>query len=133
MLKAETSLTRQLWKELGGTLFEEFPLGAIRGRTNAPRWADGLIDKNGPKEISKLFPKTLAELEVIVVHAWSRPLGMFLIGQTLSSVKLIDKFHKPKSIEGYILCTKDDGVLRALMRDEYPFIKIKVFETPVSH
>src|SRR5262245_45491211 len=111
MLKPETSLTRLLWKELGGTLYEEFPLGAIRGRTNAPRWADGLIDRNGQAEISKLFPKSLVDKEVTVIHTWTRPLSMFLIGQVHISVKLIDKFHKPKSIEGYVLCTKDDNIL----------------------
>lgn len=128
MVKLETALTRLLWREVGGTLYEDFPL-AIRGRNNAnaPRTLHGLIDKGGPLEISDRFPGTMIKKDLVVILAKSKGAGVFSTVEALSAIKLVDRHHQPRSIEGYIVCLQEDEVLRAIINAEYPFLHMKVY------
>ena len=130
MTKLETALTRLLWRELGGTLYEDFPL-AIRGRSNlnAPRNLHGLIDKGGRFEISTRYPGSMVKKDLVVVLAKSKNVGVFSTVEALSAIKLVDRHHLPRSIEGYIVCLQEDEVLRAIINAEYPFLHLKVYDS----
>lgn len=126
--RVETALTRLIWKEIGGTLYEDFPL-AIRGRSHggAPRTVHGLIDKGGPREISDRIHGNMAKKHLALVLAHSGPVGVFSTVEALAAVKLVDSHHLPRSVEGYIVCLKEDEVLRAVINAEYPFLHLKVY------
>lgn len=128
MVKMETALTRLLWRELGGTLYEDFPL-LVRGRSNAnaPRNLHGLIDKGGPFEIRKRFSGSMAKKDVVAIIAKSKGAGVFTTVEALSAVRLVDRQHQPHSIEGYIVCLEEDEMLRAVLQTEYPFLRMKVY------
>jgi hypothetical protein len=128
MAKLETALTHLLWSELKGTLYEEFPL-AIRGTKDqgAPRMIHGLIEKGGAFEKGDVLRGSMAKKDLIVILAKSKTAGVFSTVEALSAVKLIDRHHQPNSIEGYIVCTQEDGVLRAILNAEYPFLHMKVY------
>ena len=125
MEKLETLLTRMLWKELGGTLWEDYPL-TRRPRSNAPATV-GLIDKGGEPEIGKYFPRTLSGKDIAVVLARPNNPGLFTAGEALAAVKLLDNQYEPKTIEGYIVSVQEDNVLSDLLLGEYPFLKLKVY------
>jgi hypothetical protein len=127
MEKLESLLTRLLWREIGGTLYEDFPL-TNRGKINAPAVINGLIDVKGKNEIGKYSPRSLNKKTVAVVLAKPKGAGMFSVGEILSAVKLLDNRHELKSIEGYIVSVKEDEVLRSLLMGDYPFLKLKVYE-----
>lgn len=128
MGKLEAALTHLIWREVGGTLYEDFPL-AIRGTKDqgAPRLVNGLIDKGGPFEKGDPLRGKVGEKDLVVILAKSKTAGVFSTVEALSAVKLIDRHHQPRSVEGYIVCTEEDGVLRAVINAEYPFLHMKVY------
>jgi hypothetical protein len=109
-------------------LYEDFPL-AIRGTKDqsAPRMVHGLIEKGGPFEKGISLRGNMAKKDLIVILAKSKTAGVFSTVEALSAVKLIDRHHQPRSVEGYIVCTQEDGVLRAVLNSEYPFLHMKVY------
>ena len=124
----ERPLTRQFWKKHGGTLIEEFP--AVRkGQNHECRKIDGVIvygegcqlieeedalvvngkrirDQRG-KQACRV---SIKGRRIVVIQTKAKPISMSLLGQTLFSGHLMEKFE-PKSIALVALCTKGDAVL----------------------
>jgi hypothetical protein len=113
MSKLETPMTRALWKEIGGTLVEEFQ-AVERGANQARRLLDAVIILDGPSEIRHWRDVFLENKDIVKVQTKAERLGMYLMGQTLFSLELIKEF-KPRSAKSIALCNRDDGRLRPLL------------------
>ena len=124
MSKRETPLTRRYWKEVGGTLVEEFVM-VPRGKNNGIRLIDAIIIPSGETKIAKQSEVSIDGKDIIAVQTKSTRLGMYLMGQTLFSEQLLRKYHNPKSILSVALCTKDDEVLRPML-EKYPNMKVVI-------
>lgn len=124
MSKHETPLTRRYWKEVGGTLIEEF---CAVGRTpkQGQRLLDGLIILDGPTEISKVRNVDITDKDVIVVQTKASRLGMYLLGQALFSRHLIQELG-PRNVKTVAVCTKGDAALEPLAK-KYD-VKVVVYE-----
>lgn len=115
------------WETTGGTLVEEFQL--VSGDLECgPRRADAVIvlGANRVRLPTGERAVSLAGKDVIVVQAKASRLGMYLMGQGIFSAELLKRFG-PKSIRSVILCTKDDAVLRPLLKP-YSNVEVVVLE-----
>ena len=127
MSKRETPMIRRYWKQVGGTLVEEFPV--VKGtRACGRRVVDAIILPNRKRQISHWRDISLEGEEVILVQAKFHRLGMYLMGQTFFSAQLIRKF-RPASVVSVALCTKDDSILRPLI-EKYRGMKVVVLRKP---
>ena len=123
MSKHETPMIRRFWKQVGGTLIEEFR--AVRGTaTCGKRFLDAVILLNKETCIAPWRGVSLKGEDVIVVQAKAMRLGMYLMGQTFFSAELIKRFG-PASVRSVALCTQDDSVLRPLL-EQYPGMEVVV-------
>ena len=114
MSKHETPLTRRYWKEVGGTLIEEF--AAIpRGDDHAQRLIDGIIILNEPTRIAKKPDVDLKGKDIIVIQTKAHRLGMYLMGQAIFSLEIM-KRYKPRSIKSVAICTKGDSEMESLLQ-----------------
>ena len=112
MSKLETPLTRRYWREIGGTLIEEFP--AVRsGPNQGRRLIDGVVILNGPHLIANLGEAAIENREIVVIQTKAYRLGMYLLGQALFSRHLMMAF-RPRSVNTVAICTKGDAVLEPL-------------------
>jgi len=123
MSKHETPMTRWYWKQVGGTLIEEFEV-VKRTAENSRRVLDGVIIKNGEFGIMDQKEVSIEGKNIIVVQTKAQRLGMYLMGQTFFSAQLIEKF-KPRSVKSVALCSHDDAVLRPLL-EKYPGMEVVV-------
>ena len=129
MSKHETPMTRWYWKQVGGTLVEEFV--AVNGRADrGKRVLDGIIIPSGEFRIAKQHEVSIEGKEVVVVQTKAHRLGMCLLGQALFSAQLIQRFH-PRSVLSIALCSKDDVVLRSLF-EQYPGMKVVVYPSEAT-
>lgn len=116
MSKRETPMILRYWKQVGGTLIEEFP--AVRASaTCGPRRIDAVILPRRERRRVPLGERSKVSLEgedVIVVQAKASRLGMYLMGQAVFSPALLKHF-KPASVRSVLLCTQDDSELRPLL------------------
>jgi hypothetical protein len=112
MSKLETPMTRWYWRQVGGTLVEEF-CAVGRSQDCSNRLIDGVIIKGGEHRIAKKSEVNLAGKDIVVVQAKAKRLGMYLMGQALFSAELMKKFN-PHSVESIALVGEDDAVLRPL-------------------
>ena len=126
MSKLETPLIRRYWKEIGGTLIEEFP-AVRRTKSSGQRLLDAVILPDGETRIASWREVIIEGEDIIVVQAKVHRLGMYLLGQTLFSAELMKRF-KPASIRSVALCIKDDAVLRPLL-EQYPGMEVVVMTT----
>ena len=55
--------------------------------------------------------------EIIVVQVKASRLGMYLMGQTLFSMRLMEKFN-PSKITSVALCRYDDSIMRPLLEKD---------------
>ena len=114
MSKHETPMLLEYWKQTGGILIEEF-LVVKRTSTNSQRLIDGVIIRGEETRMGNLDDQELINgREIIVVQVKACRLGMYLMGQTLFSMRLMEKFN-PSIITSVALCTKDDSILRPLL------------------
>lgn len=125
MSERETPMTRWYWRRVGGTLIEEFP--AVRHNTadHGRRLIDGVILPNGNNEIADWRDISLENKDIIVVQAKRGRLGMYLMGQTLFSAKLMERFN-PKSIKSVALCERYDSVLGPML-ERYPHMEVALY------
>ena len=126
MSKLETPLIHKYWKQVGGTLVEEF-LVVEGSKDNGRRVIDAIIIPNAENKILKWNEVSLKGKDIISVQAKKSRLGMSLMGQAFFSERLLRKFE-PKSVISVALCTKDDKILRPLL-EQYPNMKIVVIST----
>jgi hypothetical protein len=109
----EKPMIRWYWSQVGGTLIEEFL--AVKGSTtNARRLIDGVIVRGGEHRIATTPEVSLAGQDLIVVQAKNARLGMYLMGQVVFSVKLLERFE-PRSVTSVALVREDDLVMRSLL------------------
>ena len=113
MSKHETPMIELYWRQIGGTLVEEY-YAVRRCPTCGPRRIDAIILPRGLREKLSWREVSLAGQEVIVVQAKAGRLGMDLMGQALFSMDLVKRLN-PSSVRSVALCGKDDSVLRPLL------------------
>ena len=129
MSRHETPMTRWYWRQIGGTLIEEFR--AVRpSHSCGARLLDGVIVKGGPFEIVRQSEVDIAGQDVVVVQAKANRLGMYLMGQAFFSAQLLHRFA-PRSIESVALVARDDEVLRPLL-EQYRGIRVVVCPPPAE-
>jgi hypothetical protein len=117
-------MTRWYWKQIGGTLVEEFC--AVPGSCSCGRrQLDGVIIKRGKFRIAKQSEVAVRGRDIVVVQTKASRLGMYLLGQAFFSAHLMRRF-KPRSIESIALVTEDDAVLRPLF-ERYKGMRVVVF------
>ncbi len=126
MSKLETPITRKYWKQIGGTLIEEFVM-VSRNKNSEKRIIDAIIIPSGENKIIDQKLANIGGKDIIAVQTKANRLGMYLMGQTFFSEKLLKKFYKPKSILSVALCTKDDAILRPLL-EKYSNMKVVILE-----
>lgn len=112
MSKHETPLILRYWESVGGTLIEEFML-VSRKPGQGQRLADAVIIPDAPKQRLPRGQRKfdLRDRDIIVVQAKAGRLGMYLMGQTLFSKHLLERYHHPRSVRAVALCGKGDTVL----------------------
>ena len=123
MSKNETPMTRWYWKQVGGTLIEEF-VAVNRGADRGKRVLDAIILPSEEFRIAQQDEVSIEGKDVVVVQTKAGRLGMYLLGQALFSAQLVQCFH-PRSVLSVALCGKDDAVLRPLF-EQYPGMKVVV-------
>jgi hypothetical protein len=123
MSKNETPLIHRYWKQVGGTLVEEFPV-VTRSATNGQRLIDAVILPKLPTQKAHWKEVSLEGQDVILVQAKANRLGMYLMGQAFFSVELIRRF-RPASVHSVALCQTDDSILRPLL-EQYPNFEVVV-------
>ena len=143
----ERPLTRQFWKKHGGTLIEEFPAVPRRGKGYEGRKIDGVIVYGEGCQLIEEKDALVVNGErirgqkgnqpcrvrikgkrIVVIQTKPSPISMSLLGQTLFSGHLMEKFE-PESIDLVALCTKGDIVLEELAKR----YNIKVEKMEKSH
>lgn len=111
----ETQMTLWYWEQIGGTLIEEF-LAVPKKEGQGRRLIDAVIIPGGKKQRMPIGSKvSLENKDVIVVQTKNSRLGMYLIGQTLFSAQLIQRFFNPKSVQAVALCAKNDQILQPML------------------
>ena len=134
MSKHETPITRWYWQQVGGTLVEEFP-AVNRTPTCERRAIDAIIILNRETCIahwSEIDLNDIKDQDIIVVQTKAERLGMYLMGQTFFSAKLMERFN-PRSVTSVALVKQDDSVLRPLL-EAFPNMKVVVCpERPRHH
>jgi hypothetical protein len=123
MSKYETPMTRWYWKQVGGTLVEEF-CAVPRSATCANRWLDGVIVKGGEFRIARQSEVSIEGQDIIVIQAKDGRLGMYLMGQAFFSAQLMRRF-RPRSVESVALVTQDDAALRPLF-EQYEGMRVVI-------
>lgn len=115
MSKLETPLTRRYWREIGGTLIEEF-LAVSGGPDRGKRLIDGIIIVDGPCKPQAAKDVDLEGKHIVVIQTKAERLGMYLLGQAVFSARLMEQF-RPASIRSVAICTKGDSVLEPLAKE----------------
>jgi len=109
----ETPMTRRLWEEIGGTLFEEY-LAVRPGPNTGARRFDGLVLVDQPCRLaSRREAPQLVGQRVVVIQTKASRLGMNVLGQALFSADLL-RGAGSQGVRTIALCTADDLVLRPL-------------------
>jgi len=123
MNKREPAMTRWYWRQVRGTLIEEF-LAVRRTATCGQRLLDGVIVRGGAFRIARQSEVSVEGQDVIVVQTKVGRLGMYLMGQAFFSAQLMQRF-KPRSVVSVALCHQDDDVLGPLFK-QYPGMQVVV-------
>lgn len=123
MRDLEMRMTRWYWHQVGGTLVEDFPI-VLPSAGCSGRQVDGIIIRRGKWRIAPWSEVSLDDQDIIVVHAHADRLDMAVMGKTLFSAKLVERFH-PRSLYSVALVTHDDSALAPLL-EEYPNLKVVV-------
>jgi hypothetical protein len=123
MNKHEPAMTRWYWRQVGGTLIEEFV--AVRPTpTCGQRRIDGVIICGGEFRVARQSEVSVEGRDMIVVQTKAGRLRMSLMGQALFSTQLMRRF-KPRSVVSVALCNRDDAVLGALFQ-QYPGMRVVI-------
>jgi hypothetical protein len=106
-------MTRRLWQELGGTLFEEY-VAVTPSSNRGIRRLDGLVVLEASHRIAERGEvPDLSGRDVVVIQAKASRLGMNVLGQALFSRELMSDAGA-RRVRTVALCTADDEVLRPL-------------------
>lgn len=116
-------MTRWYWRQIGGTLIEEFP-AVCRTPSCGQRLIDGVIVIGGEHQILRHDEVDLMDQDIISVQTKASRLGMNVMGQALFSLHLLERFN-PRSIKSVALCSRTDSVLAPIF-EQYPNMKVVV-------
>jgi hypothetical protein len=119
----EVRMVRWYWRQVGGTLVEEFPL-VPRSSGGSQQVVDGIIIRRGKWHVAHWSEVSLEGQDVVLVHARAERLSMGLMGQALFSARLAERL-RPRSLYSVTLVARDDAVLRPLL-EETPNAKVVV-------
>ncbi|MBA2436350.1 MAG: hypothetical protein H0V54_14940 [Chthoniobacterales bacterium] len=108
-------MTRWYWKQVGGTLIEEFCAVERVIGDRGGRWIDGVVIKGGECKIARQSEVEVAGKDIMIIQAKDSRLGMWVMGQAFFSAALMEAF-KPRSIESIALVAHDDSVLGPIFR-----------------
>ncbi len=124
-------MTVWYWEQIGGALIEEF-MATPKQEGQGRRLLDGLIVLGEPKERLPVGSKFNIEgRDVIVIQTKNSRLGMYLMGQSLFSAKLIKRLFSPRSVQSVALCAKSDLVLQPIL-EAYEGCKVVVCPPEIS-
>lgn len=123
MSRLETPMTRWYWRQVGGTLIEEF-VAVEAGPDHGRRVLDAVIIPDGPVELVPQHAVSIKGKDIIVVQTKAMRLGMYLMGQALFSARLMERFE-PRTIRSIALCARDDAELRPLL-EGFPNLAVVV-------
>jgi hypothetical protein len=130
MSKHETCMTRWYWRQVGGTLIEEF-CAVNRTGDCGQRLIDGVIIQDGDHRVAKQSEVDLKGRHILVVQAKASRLGMYLMGQAYFSAHLLSRFQ-PRSITSVALCKQSDSVLAPIF-ESYPNMQVVVCPADVTY
>lgn len=123
MSKHESLMTRWYWKQIGGTLVEDYVV--VEETAECGRRAlDAVIFPDGENKIVGQAEAPVEGKDVVVLSTKIGRMGMNLVGQALVSAQLLTRMGA-RSVESVALCGKDDSVLRPLL-EQYPGMKVVV-------
>lgn len=106
-------MTRRLWEEIGGTLFEEY-LAVRPSHAQGARRLDGLVLPDGPFRLGiRGATPELSGQRLVVIQTKASRLGMNVLGQALFSAEIL-RAARPREVRTIALCTADDEILRPL-------------------
>ncbi len=112
----ETRMTRWYWRQVGGTLVEEFPI-VPRSSGGSQQVVDGIIIRRGKWRLAHWSEVSLEGQDLILVHAQAERLSLSLMGHAFFSAQLVERFH-PQSLYSVALVSHDDSVLRPLLEKD---------------
>ena len=119
----EKRMVRWYWRQVGGTLVEDFPIEA--GSAGGPPHAvDGLIIRRGKWRIADSTEVALTGHDLIVLHACADRLNLELMGRAYFSGRLLERL-RPQSLYSVALVLRNDPQLRSLL-EEIPTMKVVV-------
>ena len=128
MSKLETPFTRRYWRywrEIGGTLIEEFP--SVRsGPNQGKRLLDGVVLLDSPHLIANHREVEIENRDIVVIQTKASRLGMYLLEYRRYSHDMLMMPFRPSSVDTVAICTKGDAVLEPLAA-EYG-IKVVVYQ-----
>jgi len=96
---------------------------AVRGSKDGEphrgqRLIDGVFVLDEPED-SDLGPKSdLRGRRVFVIQSKAKPLGMYLMGQVLFSMRVLEKECGAKVVGSFAVCHEDDVLMRKLLKEE---------------
>src|SRR5580765_2890359 len=111
----ERRMIRWYWRQVGGTLVEEFPI-VSRIAGSRPPTVDGLVIRRGKWRIADPTEVALAGHDLIVLNACADRLNLDLMGRAYFSARLLECF-RPQSLYSVALVLRDDPVLRPLLEE----------------
>jgi hypothetical protein len=111
----ERQMIRWYWRQVGGTLVEEFPIVAVIAGSR-PQVVDGLIIRRGKWRIADPTKVALEGHDLIVLHACVDGLNLGLMGRAYFSARLVERF-RPQSLYSVVLVSRDDPDLRPLLEE----------------
>jgi hypothetical protein len=113
MSALEKQMIRWYWRQVGGTLVEEFPI-VPHSAGGREQFADAVIIRRGRWRIAHWSEVTLEGQDVIVVHARDERLNLALMGHVFFSARLLGR-ALPRSVYSVALIAQDDAALRPLL------------------
>jgi hypothetical protein len=127
MSKHETPMTEAFWEGYArGAYIPEY---RIVSRTThcGVRLLDAVILPDEPHGRARFqdYDK-LAGRNVIVVQTKAKRMGMYLMGQTLFSARLV-MAQEAKSVRSILLCTGSDSVLLPLL-EPFPEVEVWIYD-----
>jgi hypothetical protein len=111
----ERRMVHWYWRQVGGTLVEEFPI--VAGNAGGLQVVDGLIIRRGKWRVADAGEVAVAGHDLIVLHACADRLNFGLMGQAYFSARLVARLE-PQSVYSVALVARDDRVLRPLLEED---------------
>jgi hypothetical protein len=127
---AEDRLLKSYWKNAGGVIYTQVPVGGCRGRMpRRPRMIDGVRLHSPTAQIKKFkgnraeFSKLIDELNKAEVIEAKVGLNRGVIGQALVGEHLLETKYPESKADPIVVCKRRNRVLQDVCKE----LKIKVW------